>query len=146
VTAGLPRRPFFVYGTLRRGQGNYRLLRGRTISEHEAVLPGHALHAAGLPYVVPAGAGDLVVGELMFVRPSAYADVLATLDGLEGYRPGRTSLYERIAARAQYRCGDEDRAVEAWVYLAGAHFTPSSATFVASGDWLDARGLRPALR
>ncbi|MCA1702141.1 MAG: gamma-glutamylcyclotransferase, partial [Actinobacteria bacterium] len=30
--------PFFVYGTLRPGQGNYRLLAGRTVGEFPAVL------------------------------------------------------------------------------------------------------------
>ncbi|MGH2690352.1 MAG: gamma-glutamylcyclotransferase family protein, partial [Actinomycetota bacterium] len=117
-------RPFFVYGTPRRGQGNYRLLRGRTVSEHPARLPGYALHAAGLPYVVAGRADDLVAGDLMFVRPSHYAEILGVLDQLEGYTPGRPGLYERIAATARYRLGGQDRAVEAWVYLAGDHFRP----------------------
>ncbi|MGH2690622.1 MAG: gamma-glutamylcyclotransferase family protein [Actinomycetota bacterium] len=146
MTAASVHRPFFVYGTLRREQGNYRLLRGRTVSEHPATLPGYALHAAGLPYVVAAGADDLVVGELMFVRPSHYAEILGTLDQLEGCTLGRPGLYERIAASARYRLGGQDRAVEAWVYLAGDHFRPSPTSLVASGDWLGGRRLRPALR
>jgi gamma-glutamylcyclotransferase (GGCT)/AIG2-like uncharacterized protein YtfP len=131
--------PVFVYGTLRRGQHNYRLLRDRTVAEHPAVLPGHALHDAGLPYVVPGTAADRVVGELMVVHPSHYAEVLQALDWLEGHRPGQPSHYVRVRATVQVRDRPHEREVEAWVYLAGERFQPSAATLVASGDWLAAR-------
>jgi gamma-glutamylcyclotransferase (GGCT)/AIG2-like uncharacterized protein YtfP len=131
--------PVFVYGTLRRGQHNYRLLRGRTVAEHPAVLPDHALHDAGLPYVVPGTAEDQVVGELMVVRPSQYAEVLQALDWLEGYRPGQPSHYVRVRAAVQLLWEAQEREVEAWVYLAGERFRPADATLVASGDWLAAR-------
>ena len=137
-----PALPVFVYGTLRRGQGNYRLLSGRTAAEHPAVLPGHALHDAGLPYVVPGSPTDQVVGELMVVDPGRYAEVLASLDRLEGFRPGCPSHYVRVAATARYRHGAEERAVEAWVYLAGDRFRASAATLVSSGDWLAPRRRR----
>jgi hypothetical protein len=42
--------------------------------------------------------------------------------------------------------GEEERSVEAWVYVAGDHFVPSPATLVSSGDWLDALQRVPALR
>jgi gamma-glutamylcyclotransferase (GGCT)/AIG2-like uncharacterized protein YtfP len=135
--------PVFVYGTLRRGQHNHRLLRGRTVAEHPAVLPGHALHDAGLPYVVPGTAEDRVAGELMVVRPSEYAEALQALDWLEGYRPGQSSHYVRVRATVQLRDGAQEQHVEAWVYRAGERFRPTDTTLVASGDWLAARR-RPA--
>jgi gamma-glutamylcyclotransferase (GGCT)/AIG2-like uncharacterized protein YtfP len=137
-----PALPVFVYGTLRRGQRNYRVLHGLTVAEHPAVLPGHALHDTGLPYVVPGGPGDRVLGELMVVDPCRYAEVLASLDRLEGFRPGCWSPYVRVAATTRYRRGAEERAEEAWVYLAGDSFRASAATLVSSGDWLAARRRR----
>jgi gamma-glutamylcyclotransferase (GGCT)/AIG2-like uncharacterized protein YtfP len=130
--------PVFVYGTLRRGQRNYRMLGGLTVAEHPAILPGHALHDTGLPYVVPSRPEDRVVGKLMVVDPGRYGEVLASLDRLEGFRPGCWSLYVRIAATVRYRRGAEERAEKAWVYLAGGSFRASAATLVSSGDWLAA--------
>jgi len=138
LTEGPPL-PVFVYGTLRRGQHNYRLLRGRTVAEHPAVLPGHVLHDAGLPYVVPGNTEDRVIGELMVVCPTQHAEVLQALDWLEGYRPGQSSHYVRVRATVQLRDGAQERNVDAWVYLAGERFLPSAATLVASGDWLAPR-------
>ena len=91
-------RPFFVYGTLRHGQGNYRLLAGSTTRERSALLAGHALVDLGVPYAIHAEPTSQVVGELMDVRPARYAEILARLDQLEGYRPTnpRYSLYLRV--------------------------------------------------
>ena len=145
---GETRRPFFVYGTLRRGEGNYRRLKGRTEAEHPATLPNHALYGVGLPYVIDAE-GAAVVGELMFIRARHYDEVLADLDRLEGYRPGgRRCHYERVCRRVHYvdALGLE-RTVAAWVYQAGpvvrAQLAESNP--VPGGDWL-AAGERQGLR
>jgi gamma-glutamylcyclotransferase (GGCT)/AIG2-like uncharacterized protein YtfP len=134
--------PFFVYGTLRLGQGNYRLLAGHAVGEFPAVLDGHALYGPGLPYVT-AGEGDsAVVGDLIFVDPGRYVEVLARLDCLEGYRPGsRHSHYEREARPVRYVCADGAEATTvAWVYLAGpaARERLRAAEPIAGGDWLAA--------
>ena len=128
--------PFFVYGTLRRGQGNYRrLLAGRTTVEAPASLPGHALYGQGLPFVVEAEASVAVVGDLMWVAPDAYGEVLADLDRLEGYRPGKRSFYVRTAVTVRHGDGVE---VTAWVYLAGPETARrlSDDDRIAGGDWL----------
>src|ERR1700694_5428983 len=127
--------PFFVYGTLRRGQGNYRrLLAGRTTAEISATLPGHALYGQGLPYAVGAEASAAVVGDLMFVDAERYDEVLADLDRLEGYRPGRSSFYVRQAVTVRKEGGEET----AWVYLAGPETARrlNDVERIDGGDWL----------
>ncbi|WP_322511452.1 gamma-glutamylcyclotransferase family protein [Chloroflexus sp.] len=116
-------RPFFVYGTLKRGQSNYaRLLAGQTVSEARAWLPGAALYTAGpYPFLVQAvdlvPPGSIVFGELMEVAPAQYQRVLALLDELEDFAPGRVgNLYERVALTVQTDAGPR----EAWVYIAGS--------------------------
>ena len=134
--------PFFVYGTLRPGQGNYRLLAGRTVGEFPAVLDGHALYGPGLPYVTAGEEDSAVVGDLIFVAPERYVEVLARLDGLEGYRPGsRHSHYEREARTVRYVGADgAETTTVAWVYLAGpaARDRLRPAERIPGGDWLEA--------
>lgn len=116
-------RPFFVYGTLKRGQSNYaRLLAGQTVSETPAWLPGAAIYTAGpYPFLVRAvdlvPPGSTVFGELMEVAPAQYQTVLALLDKLEDFVPGRAgNLYERVVITVQTANGP----CEAWVYVAGS--------------------------
>lgn len=136
-------RPFFVYGTLRPGQGNYRLLAGRTVAEFPANLPGHALYGPGLPYVTAAAGDSSVVGDVMFVAPEDYAEVLVRLDCLEGYRPGRPHChYERVGRPVSYVDADGAEVTTlAWVYLAGpaARERLRAAERIAGGDWLAGR-------
>lgn len=135
--------PFFVYGTLRPGQANHaRLLAGRTTAEVPATLPGHVLYGPGLPYVTAGEESSAVVGTLVFVAPERYAEVLADLDHLEGYRPGRPCHYERKARVVRHPGPDgADTTSVAWVYLAGPAVRERlrPAERIPSGDWLDAR-------
>lgn len=145
---GRPERlPFFVYGTLRPGQRNHDwALRGRTVAEEPARLPGAALYRGpGYPYAVatPEDAGAEVRGELITPAPEHYAAVLATLDRLEGYAPGAADNdYERVVARVlRLAAAPAGAPARAWVYLAPG---PSAARLratgarIASGDWLHA--------
>ena len=81
----------FVYGTLRSGYGNHRLLEG-SILEGRGVIPGR-LYVCGLPYYKNEGTGD-VHGELYRVTD----ETLRRLDALEGHREHNpeTSFYKRI--------------------------------------------------
>lgn len=134
--------PFFVYGTLRPGQGNYRLLAGQAVGEFPATLAGHALYGPGLPYVTAGEEDSVVVGDLVFVAPERYGEVLARLDCLEGYRPGsRQCHYERKARTVRYLdAGGAEATILAWVYLAGpaARDRLRPAERIAGGDWLGA--------
>jgi gamma-glutamylcyclotransferase (GGCT)/AIG2-like uncharacterized protein YtfP len=133
--------PFFVYGTLRRGQGNYRRLAGRTAVEYPAVLSGHALYADGLPWVVAAEPEARVVGELMVANPGEYVEVLADLDRLEGFRGSArgSNLYERVALEVTFVDESGSAATTmAWVYTAGDHFSEGrGAVRVEDGDWIE---------
>jgi gamma-glutamylcyclotransferase (GGCT)/AIG2-like uncharacterized protein YtfP len=88
--AGLTR--VFVYGTLRRGEGNHRLLLGARFVGEACTVQGFAMYNLGaFPGLVRASAGS-VAGEVYDVD----AATLAALDRLEGvptfYRRERIEL------------------------------------------------------
>ncbi|MFH8380345.1 gamma-glutamylcyclotransferase family protein [Kitasatospora sp. NPDC018058] len=132
--------PFFVYGTLRSGGRNHAVhLAGRCAEIRPAVLEGAALHAGpGFPYAVPDPTpGRRIVGELITVRPGAYAGALATLDELEECRADGTGLYVRRRLAVWTAAGEQR---EAWVYLAGPAAEArlrARPALIASGDWAD---------
>lgn len=132
------RLPVFVYGTLRPGQGNYQwALAGQTVSEVPASVAGLALYdGPGFPYAVLSDAPeDRVLGDVITIRDDAYDEVLARLDGLEGYRPGGGGLYDRVHVTAVTGTG----AVEAWTYTVPPRRLTtvlSQHARIASGDWL----------
>lgn len=127
--------PFFVYGTLRRGHSNHRVILAASetaLFGVEARLDGYGLFDAGIPFVreVP---GAAVVGELYRFAPHDYPVALQHLDGLEGYHETSpaTSLYVRTALTV---CTVGGESVEAWVYVGGRSFDGVERA-VASGDW-----------
>ncbi|MFJ2577807.1 gamma-glutamylcyclotransferase family protein [Kitasatospora aureofaciens] len=132
--------PFFVYGTLRSdGHNHVTHLAGRCADIRPAVLEGAALHdGPGFPWAVPDPTpGRRIVGELVSVRPSAYAGALATLDELEGCRADGAGLYVRRRMVVRTEAGE---AREAWVYLAGpaaAERLRARPALIVSGDWAD---------
>ncbi|MER6785613.1 gamma-glutamylcyclotransferase family protein [Streptomyces sp. NPDC000658] len=136
-----PELPFFVYGTLRPGEVNHDLLlRGRTLREEPARLPGALLYdGPGYPYAVeaPGEADATVSGELVTARPEEYARLLADLDRLEEYAPGDPrNLYERVA-REVVRV-DGAVPVRAWVYVAApavAAGLRARGKPIGGGDW-----------
>ena len=133
----------FVYGTLRPGQGNHRrLLSGRTISELPATAAGLALYGRGIPYAVPQS-GARIVGELVTITPSLYAEVIADLDHLEGYHPRRpgTSHYVRtarpvVATHHTPNGGTWEAFHTAWIYLAGPDVDHRKMPRITADDWL----------
>ncbi|MEV5007177.1 gamma-glutamylcyclotransferase family protein [Streptomyces sp. NPDC055692] len=131
-------RPFFVYGTLRPGEGNHGLfLRGRTRSEEPARLSGAVLYdGPGYPYAVEEP-GGLVRGDLVAARPEEYGEVLTALDRLEGYVAGDPrSLYERIEREVVRET--DGATVRAWVYVAGPSVTRhlrTEGSRIEGGDW-----------
>lgn len=143
--------PVFVYGTLRRGQGNDRLMDGAVTGWREARMPGVAVHGAdwGFPYAAEHRDPDAVtVGELVWLSDDeAGRRARSRLDGLEGFHsedPHR-SLYERVARPVHTVDTDgAQRTVTAWVYLArNTHRDLTEDTRIAHGDWVAARS-RPA--
>jgi gamma-glutamylcyclotransferase (GGCT)/AIG2-like uncharacterized protein YtfP len=132
----------FVYGTLRPGQPNHERLLGDAVAWHRpALLPGHQLLVAGLPFAADGADGGRVLGDLLALVPERHRSVLRALDRFEGFRPADpgSSLYVRERRRVVYD-GDDGRTVTtmAWVYLAGplARRGLGAADRVAGGDWL----------
>ncbi|MFD6289364.1 gamma-glutamylcyclotransferase family protein [Streptomyces anthocyanicus] len=137
----MSRLPFFVYGTLLRGEGNHdTFLRGRTLAQTPATLTGALLYEGpGYPYAVetPEACGGVVHGELVTADPATYTQLLAALDELEEYTSGAPSnLYERVA-RDVTRTTDATR-VRAWVYVAApavAAELRASGQLIKGGNW-----------
>lgn len=149
-----PELPFFVYGTLRPGQGNFRIVKRDVIESIPASVQGAAVwHGPGFPYAVHkdvdaslAGSG-WVVGDLLYINPARYADAIDSLDGLEGvsYNNDDRGHYRRIEVDVTVSNGDGTaRTVRAWMYVAGASARQSlsSGRFgppLVTGDWLNVR-------
>jgi gamma-glutamylcyclotransferase (GGCT)/AIG2-like uncharacterized protein YtfP len=134
------RLPVFVYGSLRRGQPNYRLLHGTLEAEYTALLPGHRLYRGRFPYVAGGHPDGRVVGDLMVIKSEGYDEVLARLDELEGFQPPDRELYVRAARRVWFRddpCASAPwRAARAWVYLGGESFDYRDDLAIPDGDWV----------
>lgn len=77
----------FVYGTLKEGFGNNRLLRGRAEKVRDDTLSGYKMYSMGaFPFIVPTGnEEDVVNGEVWYVPDEHEEEVEASLDMLEGY-------------------------------------------------------------
>ncbi len=73
----------FVYGTLKRGQSNYPLIAAAVRAASPATIRGR-LYDVG-PFPALAHGDETVSGELLLIASEALADVLVTLDDLEGY-------------------------------------------------------------
>lgn len=125
--------PVFVYGTLRKGHGNYRLLAGRTVDEARAVVDGilHAAPHGGFPCAVE---GDgVIVGELMFIGDEVFDETMYALDMLEGYHENnpKRSMYLRKVVTATTPQGED---FEAYMYFWNYDRV---GDLIPSGDWND---------
>ncbi|HOZ46562.1 MAG TPA: gamma-glutamylcyclotransferase [Candidatus Hydrogenedentes bacterium] len=91
-----------------------------TQAHYAAYVPAHA------PHTQPSGDWDPVHGELIILPDPARA--LPPLDYLEGFRPGRSSLYQRVLVPIQ--CGL--RTSPAWVYVMHG---PFRGQLLSEGRW-----------
>lgn len=125
--------PFFVYGTLLRGFGNYRwALDGNTDNIIEAEITGFEMYSAGgFPYAVQVeDETKKIQGELMFVQEDKFASVLRGLDRLEGY----PNHYDRIETVAVTKDGEE-REIQCRVYVYARKSDMRGLYKVESGSW-----------
>lgn len=127
---------FFVYGTLMRGQANFRACAADALTITPATAVGTLYHfAAGFPVALDSGR-DRIVGQIMtFANP---AKTLAVFDELEGVEPGNpgNGLYVRVQRDATPTAGGAP--VPCWIYLAPPDRLPRIrpyATPVPDGDW-----------
>lgn len=107
----------FVYGTLRTGYGNNRLLvTARRLGDH-LTDPKYTMYNTGrFPYVAEGGK-QAITGEVWQVT----GDVLRNLDGLEGH--------------PDFYCRKQDISTkwgDAWIYLLDGS---DNCPIIESGDW-----------
>lgn len=124
----------FVYGTLRPGGHNHRLLESVPRLE-TAYAHGLALYdGPGFPYAAPTRAGR-ITGVLCSISDAEWPATLRSLDTLEGYDSDRESLSHYLRRRWPV-VTDIGAQTEAWVYLAGPRVDLGAYARIASGDWL----------
>ena len=108
--------PLFTFGTLRRGEENHHYLAERydrclegSLRDFQRTVAGH-----GFPLVTPTP-GEQVEGELFFIRPDLFREVLDSCDWLEDLPPGKLvgSYYQRTRVTIDTSAG----AFVAWAYI-----------------------------
>lgn len=122
-------RAVFVYGTLRPGNGNDRLWRGRDKSHRNATVDGFTVYdGGGFPYALETETNAPAVGTLIEFSKSNWPDVLASLDRLEGY----PDHYRRVVTDALTDDGD---CVPCWVYVAARAEWVANLPVCTDGEW-----------
>lgn len=127
--------PFFVYGTLRAGQGNSHLLRGAIARARRASLSGAQMFDLG-PYPMIVEGEGLVWGELIEIEAARYAATLRALDRLEGVDGACPNNPNALYRRLRREVWVAEERVEAWVYF-GREKIARRGRLVESGDWLE---------
>lgn len=140
--------PVFVYGTLRSGQGNDRLMTGAVESLSEARLDGVAVYGAhrGFPYAKEHDDPQArVVGEVVWLSPDVNGlRARGSLDGLEGFYSDfpSDSHYERVLREVTYTDAEgREQTTKAWTYLARGVYARQlqESDRIEHGDWVAAR-------
>jgi gamma-glutamylcyclotransferase (GGCT)/AIG2-like uncharacterized protein YtfP len=120
----------FVYGTLKKGYGNHRLLVDSTFIGNAVTKQRYHLTASGIPFVNKTIPTSNIVGEVYEVTDKQ----LDRLDSLEGYDPNRheESWYKREKIEVNLESGET---MESYIY-----FNPQVApTVIESGNYDDYR-------
>ncbi len=133
--------PFFFYGTLRPRDYNYLIhLAGRTLSEEGGyTLAGFELYDQGT-YPLGRESADqdrVVVGDLITIPTEIYPGVLADIDELETYKPGREENFYLREIREV--TGPDGQKQQAWVYIVTEEYfasLKSTLKYIEGGDWL----------
>ena len=132
-SAKVPTIPFFVYGTLRRGQPNYHLWQGTIVAVRPALLPDASLYDFGHYPMLAEKPGGVVHGELVWVNETHYTTVLRRLDYLEGFDPqdpdAATYRRQERLVRLPEKVG-----LKAWVYTVKPAVVQGLPE-IAGGDW-----------
>ncbi|MCC5827814.1 MAG: gamma-glutamylcyclotransferase [Phycisphaeraceae bacterium] len=127
------RRELFVYGTLRRGGVNHRLIASCAVLVGEAVMPGRLVIINWYPGLVdPVSSADRVVGEVYRLHPGDTA-AMDRLDAYEGCGPRSPLPHEFTRVPREVTMAD-GQARWVWVYrFAGP---VDGRRVLASGDFL----------
>lgn len=107
-----------VYGSLRQGLHNHRLLENSEFIGTDRIPNWEMYSYGGFPFIAPSSTSDTILIEVYDVTE----DEFASLDMLEGY----PSFYNRKQVSTEY--GD------AWIYFIDYEDT-NDFTPVPNGDW-----------
>ena len=132
--------PFAVYGTLRKGQSAYYILKGKTTKETRTTIASHSMYLqpkqTWLSYVIPSTkASDTVVVERMDIKPASYLSTVANMDAWERFDP-KKPLADQNYNRVLVTDTDSTRS---WAYLGSkkiAAYLMKNGIRVTSGDYL----------
>lgn len=119
-----------VYGTLRQGFGNHRVLGNSKLISSGWTKEKYKLTASGIPFVKKDEPVSNVKVEVYSVTP----EQLPTVDALEGYNPNdhEGSWYKRTPIQVKLDNGEE---IEASIYFGDRE----GNTLIATGDYADYR-------
>lgn len=125
----------FVYGTLKSGHGNNRLLEGCTLLGEFVTLQTFSMFNAGFPVTFYKQRGHAVLGEVYEIPEDQLKDTIRRLDMLES----EGSMYSRETVRA-LPLSDSSPAIETYMYVGMPRFwnnlpsdrfhTPNSSGFL----------------
>jgi len=122
----------FVYGTLRRGQSNYKRLledkNGIEFVDNAKTINNYAMFTSGIPFVHKQPEISLIRGEVFMVWEKY---IVKDLDALEGHRDGERQGYHRELTPVRLDNGAD---MLAWLYF---YYGVHHGSIVQSGDWLD---------
>ncbi|GAA5225917.1 SH3 domain-containing protein [Paeniglutamicibacter antarcticus] len=132
--------PFAVYGTLRKGQSAYYILKGKTSKETKTTISSHSMYLqpkqTWLSYVIPSKkASDKVVVERMDIKSASYLSTVANMDAWERFDP-KKPLADQNYNRVLVNDKDGKRS---WAYLGSkkiAAYLMKNGIRVTSGDYL----------
>ena len=115
----------FVYGTLKKGFSNHRLLAGAEFLGTGQTVKKYAMYSTGTPIVLKQEAVSPIFGELYRVDEK----ILASLDSLEGH----PDWYRREEVEISVDEGERGKRLEtAWLYFS----LDKRGTLVPSGKFL----------
>ena len=126
----------FVYGTLKKGHGNHRVL-GDAEYIGDAELWGYRMFTlGGFPGISPSEGKSfsVVIGEVYKIEDRH----LPNLDGLEGYYPeNHSGMYLREKVNIHYKHDDNrDEETEVFVYVWNRDVPPEdSDRWIKDGVW-----------
>jgi len=134
--------PVFVYGTLRQGQGNNRVVNGGALTYKTAKISGVGVYGAnrGFPYAAEHESA-FTIGEVVWLSDDAAGnDARQGMDWLEGFDSNRpqNSHYERRRMTATF---DDGLSETVWVYLARGSSRSQLQEYdlIREGDWVAAK-------
>ena len=96
----------FVYGTLRNGYGNHRLIVGEQLVGNATTIQKYHMTASGIPFVAHTPKTSHIFGEIYEVSE----EKIPSLDHLEGH----PCWYKREAVPVRL---DNGETTEAWLYF-----------------------------